>query len=148
MQSTKRNLIAIAVGSIIVIIGLAAIWIAQDYRLGTLTRMGPGFFPIVIGILVVVFGGAAVLGDINAEKPEADFKFRPVIAICAGMLAWTLLIDSYGILPSTFALIGISSLARSPFRPWSTLALCVGLCMAGYLVFVVGLGMPLTLLGR
>jgi len=139
---------AIAVGALIVLIGLSAIWIAQDYRLGTLTRMGPGFFPIVIGVLVAVFGAVATLGDLNSEKSETDFKYRPVIAICAGMLAWTLLIDSYGIVPSTFALIFISSLARPPFRLWSTLALCVGLCTAGYLVFVVGLSMPLTLMGR
>lgn len=121
---------------------------ALDYQLGTLTRMGPGFFPVMSGLLVTALAiGAAIEAARASDAARPHFRLRPVVFVSLGIIAWTLLIEPAGIIPSTAALVGISSMARSPFRPLSLLVLTVGLCLAGYFVFI-GLGMPLTMLGR
>ena len=81
------------------------------------------------------------------EEVRPVFKLRPVLFVCLAILVWTMTVESLGIIPSTIALVGISSLSRSPFRPLSLLVLAAGLCLLGYFVFIE-LGMPLTMLGR
>jgi hypothetical protein len=75
-------------------------------------------------------------------------RLRPLVFVSLGIFAWALALIPFGLVPATAALIAISALATRPFRPVSTAALCVALSAAGYLVFIWGLGMPLTLFGR
>lgn len=134
--------------SLVAVFGLAAIWIGTGYPVGSITRMGAGFFPIVTSVMVVGLAIAAGVETLFVAPVTRTFKWRPLIFISVGILAWTQLIDSAGIIPSTFALIIISGMAKQPFRPVSLTLTAAALCVAGYLVFVWGLHMPLTLLGR
>ena len=109
--------------------------------------MGPGFFPVMLGILVFALAAGAAIETAGAGESGIVFRWRPLIFVSLGVLAWALIIEDGGIIPSSFALVGISSMARSPFRPISLLMLSVGLCLIGYFIFI-GLGMPLTMLGR
>ena len=81
-----------------------------------------------------------------AGRAAALLPWLPMLLPLA-ILVWTMTVDSLGIIPSPIALVGISSLSRSPFRPLSLLVLAAGLCLLGYFVFIE-LGMPLTMLGR
>lgn len=128
--------------------GLAAIWIGSGYPIGTINRMGAGFFPIAASIIVVALAAAAAVETLMNEPVRQPFKIRPVIFISVGIFVWAQLIDSVGLIPATFALILLSGLAKPPFRPVSLIISAALLCVAGYLVFVWGLQMPLTLLGR
>jgi hypothetical protein len=148
MPIAKRNLPDVIACLLIACFGIVAIIIGLDYKLGQLTRMGPGYFPMVVGSLIVVLSIFAAIESARSEGVAPDFKLRPIVFISLGMLAWTLLIEDAGLIPSTIALIGLSSMARAPFRPVSVGLLIVGLCVAGYFVFIAGLGMPLTVLGR
>jgi hypothetical protein len=128
--------------------GLAAVYVGASYPIGSITRMSAGFFPVAASVAVVGLAVAAALEALFTERVKQAFKWRPLIFIAVAILAWTQLIDSLGIIPSTFALILISGMAKRPFHPISLLVTAAVLCLAGYLVFVMGLRMPLTALGR
>jgi len=144
----KSRLPDLAACAVLAAFGIAAIWIGAGYPIGTINRMGAGFFPVAASIGVVALAIAAAIETLFAEPVAQTFKFRPLIFISVGIFAWTRLIDVVGLIPSTFALILLSGLAKPPFRPVSLTISAALLCLAGYLVFVLGLKMPLTLLGR
>lgn len=128
--------------------GIAAIWIGSGYPIGTINRMGAGYFPIATSVIVVVLAIAAAIETLLNDPVKQPFKLRPVIFISVGILVWAELIDRVGLIPSTFALILLSGLAKPPFQPISLSISAAVLCVAGYVVFIWGLQMPLTLLGR
>lgn len=144
----KSRLPDLAACGAIALFGLAAIWIGSDYPVGSISRMGAGFFPIAASVAVVALAAAAAAETLAGEAPERTFKLRPLVFVSIAIIAWTQLIDDFGIIPSTFALILISGLAKRPYHPVALAITSVALCVAGYLVFVAGLHMPLTLLGR
>lgn len=147
MEIARRNWPDVAACLLIAAFGLAVAVAGFDYEVGTLTRMGPGFFPVMLGLLVFALAAGAAVEAARSEPTGFVFRWRPLIFVSLGVLAWALLIEDTGIIPSSFALVGISSMARSPFRPLSLVLLAVGLCLIGYFIFI-GLGMPLTMLGR
>lgn len=132
----------------IALFGLAALWIGAGYPIGTPRRMGAGFFPVVASVGVVGLAVAAAVETMLVDPLPRVFKWRPLIAIGIAILAWVALIERGGIIPSTFALIMISGLAKRPYHPVALLLTAAALCAAGYFVFVLGLRMPLTLMGR
>lgn len=148
MQGIRRNLPEVLACLAVALFGLVALWVGTDYPLGTLRRMGPGFFPVIVSLLIVFFGLLAAVEAVRGGGKKTLFKWRPVISVSVGILAWTVLIEPMGIVVATFALVGIGSLAQAPFRAVSVLVMAAGLCIAGYYVFIVGLGMPLTLFAR
>jgi len=145
---TKEQLPDLVACGLVGLFGLAAIWMGASYPVGSVTRMGAGFFPVAISAIVIGLAVAAAIETLMSETSRGTFKWRPLIFISVAILAWTQLIDTLGLIPSTFALILISGLAKQPFRPVSLILTATFLSVAGYLVFVLGLHMPLTLLGR
>lgn len=144
----KDRLPDLAACGALALFGIAAIWIGAGYPIGTFTRMGAGFFPLIASALVVFLAGAAAIETLGAAPQARRFKWRPLIFISVAILAWVYLIDSTGLIPATLALILISGLAKRPFRPVSLLVSAALLCVLGYFAFIWGLQMPLTLLGR
>lgn len=147
-DALKRRLPDLLACAAIALFGLAALWIGAGYPIGTPRRMGAGFFPVAASVCVVGLAVAAAIETMLTEPPPRLFKWRPLIAIVVAILAWIALIDRGGLVPSTFALIMISGLAKRPYHPVALLLTAAGLCAAGYAVFVLGLRMPLTLMGR
>ncbi len=144
----RNNLAAVGVSLAIGALGLGAVAVGAGYRMGELTRMGPGFFPVLIGVAVLVLALVAAFEAAQDREDRISLRLSPIVFVSVGILAWLLLIRPLGLVPATFALVGLSAFAKPPFRPVSMLALAVGLCVSGYLVFIWGLGMPMTLWGR
>lgn len=144
----RNRLPDLAACGVLAAFGIAAIWIGSGYPIGTINRMGAGYFPIAASIIVVALAFAAAVETLLTEPVQQKFKLRPVIFISVAIFVWARLIDTAGLIPSTFALILLSALAKPPFRPVSLMISAAVLCITGYLVFVWGLQMPLTLLGR
>lgn len=144
----KPRLPDLAACAAIAVFGLVAIWIGSDYAFGSISRMGAGFFPVVASVCVVALATVAAVETLATEPDCRSFKWRPLIFISVAIFAWAHLIDDFGIIPSTFALILISGLAKRPYHPIALVLTSAALCFIGYLVFVEGLNMPLTLMGR
>ena len=148
MQFLKRNPLEVAACLAIALLGAVATAIGFGYGIGSLTRMEPGFFPVVAGLAIVGLAIAAAVETTGSETAGVPLRFRPTLSVGLSILAWTFMVEPFGLVPATLALIILSALARRPFRPVSLLLLAAGLCLGAYLVFIDGLGMPLTLFGR
>lgn len=141
-----------AVGILFIAVGGVAVYLGVDYGFGSLSEMGPGALPVLLGATLFVFGIALLLqaslagedGTTIALMPREEV--RPFVAILAALLAFGLLIDRLGLLPSVAALIGIGWLAdkRGRLRELPLLVLAIVAILVG--IFYFGLGIPFHLL--
>jgi len=134
-------------GIVLIMTGAVALLIARDYAFGTMVRMGPGYFPTVLGALLVLFGiHVLVKGLRSADKIEAGWSPRALILLPLSLALFGLLIDRAGLLPALAALILGSAAAGKEFRLGEVVLLAAFLIAFCVAVFVWGLGRPYTLL--
>jgi hypothetical protein len=106
-------------GALMFIIGLAAALESVHYRLGTLSRMGPGFFPGSVGVLLALTGIAifatakddAGPSETQSKKEHRRPEWRGWFLISLSILSFIVLGTWGGLLPATFAIVFISALA-------------------------------------
>jgi len=124
--------------------GVAALIFAQTYPIGTAARMGPGYFPRLLGI-VLVAGGAlqAFLALRTKSEGPLVWHWRPLFVLLIGVAAFIVATPFLGMVVSAFALVVISSAASREFR-WRP-ALLAGAIqgVAAAALFIYGLGVPL-----
>ncbi len=134
-------------GVLFVALGGASLLNARQYPLGTLTDMGPGYFPTILGAVLVLFGAVIGLGSLVAAAPSqvASLPLRPLLAITASPLCFAALLDWVGLPVSVFCAAMVACAARPAFlRPWAFLLSAV-LALICVLVFVMALGVPVRL---
>ncbi len=125
-------------------IGLFFAVVSTGYQMGTAARMGPGYFPFWLGILLALLGVGIALGALSpkAEKTEIDkFDWRIVILIVGSVSLYGALLEPLGVYLATFILVVLSSLAGHDFNWKVAAANGVFLVVFSYLAFVKGLGL-------
>ncbi len=133
-------------GVILVLIGLSfAAYAFMNYRLGSLSRMDPGMFPLVLGLILAFLGSVLTAQALRrpGDWPVADPA--TVGLVLAGIVAFGVAIRPLGLIPAICLLVVISALAERRIRPVSTLALCAVLSVAAWLIFGVGIGLPVRM---
>ena len=125
-------------------LGLAFALKATTYSMGTAARMGPGYFPFWLGVVMATLGAVILLSSLNkkAEKTEVDrFDFKILAIIVGSIVLFGFTLRPLGLIVSLFLLVAISSLA-SHEHSWkvsiTNAAFLVVLC---WLSFVKGLGL-------
>jgi hypothetical protein len=119
-----------------------------NYPVGSVTFMGPGFFPMMLGVGLLAIGlitSMVAWGDCR-QRWQPQFGWRAVLAVLGAMLAFALLVERAGLLPATMALSLIVGMARVPYSFKSSLLLGMSLSALSWLVFVLGLNMNLRML--
>src|SRR5512145_294018 len=92
--------------------GAVAMWIARDYPFGSALRMGPGYFPTVLGGIMIAMGlYVLVLGVRNNEKIAGNWSIRALIVLPIAMVVFGILMEEAGFIPAMLALIPASALA-------------------------------------
>jgi len=130
-------------GGLLTTFGLfAVIYGVIHYPLGTLVSMGPGFFPVAIGGLIVACGLAIVLPALRRPGALPVFEVRPAAAVLGGGIAFSILIQHFGLVPAIVGLVIISAYGDSKLSLRVKLILAVSLVAVAILIFKVGLGMP------
>ena len=148
-MSVIRNPKDFWAGLIYLLIGLAALYIAQDYAMGTALRMGPGYFPTVLGVLLAAIGGVAMLRSfLRKGEPIARLAWRETLIVLGATMLFGLLLRGAGLLIALLALVLVSAYASKRFRLKSSLLLAIGLAVFSVLVFIKGLGVPLAVWGK
>lgn len=136
-------------GLLFLIIGATASFIAlTHYELGTLSRMGSGFFPVVLGLILSMFGIIAITkAFVTTGGTVERIHLRPLIMIVASVVLFGLLLSRTGLVPALLVLLLISASASSKFKmDWRAglgLIIFVAFCAA---LFVEGLGLPMALI--
>ncbi|MCK8778771.1 tripartite tricarboxylate transporter TctB family protein [Rhizobium sp. NTR19] len=140
-----------AVGILFVAIGGIAVYLGFDYGFGDMSEMGPGALPVLLGTVLFLFGIALIVQTTLANAGSSGTSImpreevRPFLAVLAALLAFGLLIDHVGLLPSVLALIGIGWLAdkRSRLKELPILVTAIVAIIIG--IFYFGLGIPFHL---
>ena len=134
-------------GVMLIVTGVAAVVMARDYHFGTALRMGPGYFPSVLGGLLVLFGLYLVAQGLRSgEQIEGNWSLRGLIVLPLALVLFGLLMEHAGFVPALMVLIVGSALASSEFRLIEVLLLAVGLTAFSVALFIYGLGLPYPLL--
>ena len=138
--------------ALLILMGIAVASAGRSYRVGTLTLMGAGYIPTVLGVLLVAVGVLLGLTANRAAQPTlavslghspAAIDVRSWGFILGGIAAFVLLGEYGGFVPATFACVFISSLGDRQNSLRDALLLASVLVIAGYLIFCWGLKLQL-----
>ena len=126
--------------------GLAALYFGQKLALGTAVRMGPGYVPrmlslVLLGLGILICIVALATGGEPVEKP----KWKPITLVTVGVVCFGLLFERTGLLPALIVLILIASWANDEFKLIEVIGNMVVLAVLCTLVFKVGLGMNISI---
>jgi hypothetical protein len=133
-------------GVMLVTTGAAAIFIARDYAFGSALRMGPGYFPTVLGAVIVLFGVYLVAKGLRGgEKIEGGVSLRALIVLPLSLVLFGILMERAGFVPALALLIFGSAAAGPQFRLLEVLIFTAFLTAVSVAVFVWGLGLPYQL---
>src|SRR5437763_9706117 len=133
-------------GLLLIAIGATAMLIARNYAFGTALRMGPGFFPIVLGGLLIAFGLYMLASGLRqAEKIAGSWSLRALIILPLSLVLFGVLMERAGFVPAMLVLIFGSATASTEFRFVEVLLFSLFLTAVCAAVFVYGLGLPYPL---
>ena len=129
---------------------------ALSYEIGTAGQMGPGYFPLVLGLVLVLLGGFIMFFSLVVETPDGgvigDIAWRPLVCILGANLLFGALLGglpsigfpSFGLVVAIFALTGVALLAdAASFNLRRMLVLSSILAGGSYLVFISLLNLQL-----
>jgi len=134
-------------GALLIAIGAAAIFLARNYGFGTALRMGPGFFPIVLGGLLILFGLAILTSGLRSnEKIAGSWSLRALVMLPLSLVLFGVLMEHGGFVPAMIVLIFGSATAGTEFKLVEVLLFSLGLTAVCAAVFVWGLGLPYPLI--
>jgi putative tricarboxylic transport membrane protein len=144
-----RSLKDLLAGLVFVAFGLVFAVVATSYEIGSALRMGPGYFPFVLGCLLVLLGGLIAVRGLLAGEGEAigAIPWQAVGLIIAAVLFFGLTVRGLGLVPSVFVTALMSGFASRRITLVMGLLVTVGLTILCILVFVVALRLRLPLLG-
>jgi hypothetical protein len=147
MKLTLANNKDVWAGLMLIAIGAGAIFVARNYPFGTALRMGPGFFPVVLGGLLIVFGLAVLaIGLRKGESMTGSWSLRALIILPLSLILFGLLMEYAGFVPAMLVLIVGSATASTEFRFLEVLLFAAGLTALSVAVFVWALGLPYPLI--
>jgi hypothetical protein len=147
MEKARPDLIT---GAVFVAFGLAfAVGALADLRIGTPSEMGPGWFPLALGVVLVVLGlMVAGEGFLASEARRIGRPpWRAALLIVGALLFFGLTVRGLGLLPALFGAVLLGALAARQRRTLVVVAIAVGLTALSILIFVVALRLPLSLFG-
>jgi hypothetical protein len=134
-------------GVMLIAIGAVAVFIARDYPFGTALRMGAGFFPVVLGVVLMLFGLTfALRGLRDSARIEGNWSLRALIVLPLAFVAFGVLMEHAGFVPAMLALTVGSAAAGTEFRIGEVLALSVLLTALCVALFIWALGLPYPLI--
>ena len=136
-------------GLLYLTIGLLAIYLGRDYPMGTALKMGPAYFPTVLGSLLAFIGAISLVRSfVRKGDPIPAFAWRPLLIITGATVVFGLLLRGAGLVVALPLFIVVTAYASVYFRWVPTLVLAAVATLLCALVFVKGLGVPMPLVGR
>lgn len=133
-------------GALVVAIGAYFAIGALDYRMGTVIRMGPGFVPYHLGLIMVVLGGLIILSAFGRDDDLPRFDWRGMAFVAASIIAFGLLLPRAGLIPATVLTVMVASLASPSLRLPMFPVLAAVVAFGAWMLFVKLLGLPIPVL--
>lgn len=126
--------------------GLLAIYMARDYPFGSTARMGPGYFPTWLGIIMACLGSALCLQGLRTEGAKlGKWAFKPMVLLSLGFVIFGWAIDHLGFVIATAALIILGAGAGTEFKWKEVIIMTIVLIIGSWALFIYGLELPYPL---
>jgi putative tricarboxylic transport membrane protein len=136
-------------GVIFAVVGLAAVGLGREIPMGTATKMGPGYFPTILGVLLALIGLVLVARAlVTGGGAVGRLALLPVACVLGGTVLFGVLVRGTGLVVALVLLVLISAAASRLVRWGQAALLAIGLAAVSALVFVKLLGLPILLVGR
>lgn len=136
-------------GAVFVALGLAFALTARTYEVGSALQMGPGYFPLVLGGMLVVLGllivGKAFIAPETGEL--GPVPWRAALLLVAALLFFGFAIRGLGVVPTLLVSVLLAALAGPKMRLLPALFISVALTALSVAIFIYALQLPLPLLG-
>ena len=138
-------------GLMFVGMGVAFAWGATNYNVGDAARMGPGYFPLLLGIMMALVGVVVTLKSLVIETMDGDkigaWAWRPLFYVIAANVVFGVLLaglrnfdlPAFGLIIAIYALTFVASMAQPDWKFVRTFILASVLAVGSYLVFVLAL---------
>jgi uncharacterized membrane protein len=136
------------IGPIVFIaVGLGIVGASLNYEIGSLSSMGPGYFPIILGIILAGFGALDIVRQRKALGDEATIEINVVSAayIIASVLAFAFLLESFGLYSAVIACVVVSTRASRRVSLLRSLVIGLVAAITCHIVFVKGLNLLVPL---
>ncbi len=136
-------------GLMFMIVGIAFAWGATNYKIGDSARMGPGYFPLMLGVLLGVLGAVITFKSMVVETVDGEkvgsWAWKPLFfIICANLMFGLMLgglpsikFPAFGLIIAIYALTLIAALAGDEFKIKEVLVLATVLAVMSYLAFIL-----------
>lgn len=130
-------------GLLFIFFGVLCAGIAVTYPMGKSSRMGPGYFPSILGGILAILGFVVAVQALWIKGEEIKpYALRPLVLVLGAVVAFALLADPFGLLLATLTLVVISRLGGGEFRIREVAVIFLVLAALGVVLFVYGLGLP------
>jgi len=145
LSFSSRDLIC---GLLFIAVGLFFAIQSFGLEIGTAFRMGPGYFPLVLAGLLVLFGIIVIIQGTQVEhEPMGPIAWRGILFILPAPILFGLTVRGLGFVPSLFLTALLAAFASTKMRPGPALLLVGGLTLFSVIVFSYALGLPFRRFG-
>src|SRR5262245_16647129 len=104
-------------GAIYLALAAVVIGIGRNYSFGSSARMGPGYFPVVLGAILALLGAISVARSfVKPGEPVAAFAWRPLLFILGAVVLFGLLLERAGVIIALAALMSVGAFASRTWR--------------------------------
>jgi hypothetical protein len=142
LKDNKRFL----AGIMFLTVGAVSIYMAQDYPMGSALRMGPGYFPIVLGGIIGLFGiWELIIGVLKPDPVAGNWSLRALIVLPISTVIFGIMMEQVGFIPALVTLVVTSAVASDEFKFKEVIPLAIGLTIMCTGIFIYGLGLPYPL---
>ncbi len=149
MKSHLRSNKDFLAGLLFVLIGCLAVAVARDYPFGTTMRMGSGYFPSVLGAILIVLGAwVAARGLRTATQVEGAWGWKPLLLVTLAIVLFGFLMPRVGLVPALVVLVFVTALAGREFRFMEVLVLAIVVSALAVVLLLYVLKMPYPLIGE
>lgn len=143
-MSMIRNPKEFGSGCLFALAGLAAILIGYAYPVGTAARMGPGYFPRALGLILLALGAALIVKGLRTQGARISIPtLQPIAIVLGSVVLFGVTVVPLGLVLATILLVVVSSVASHEFR-WKE-ALIASLVLAVFVVVAFTWGLQLQL---
>jgi putative tricarboxylic transport membrane protein len=131
-------------GVMFIAFGVGFMIVARNYAMGSSVRMGPAYFPMVLGGILAIIGLAIFVKSFATNGPPVPrIVFRPMTLIILAIVLFGIFLKPLGLVVSAAILIGLGAFGGHEFKTKEVAILYAVLVIFSVLVFVKGLGLPI-----
>ena len=136
-------------GLMFIVVGVVFAVGATNYSMGSSARPGPGYFPVILSVIMAILGGVVLFKALTIETEGGDpvgaFAWRPLLVVVASITVFGLALPRLGMLITVPILIFMTSLAGDEFSWKGVVASAVVLTVGAWAIFILGLKLTIPL---